>query len=594
MADVKINGNNIGAGVPGSHVGDQKGVGTDHSKDKPDSSEHHAPTGNGRDSHAAGNQTDKQSARQSELNDQGRQARAKIEAQVSKGAKHDVPASLARDAKEAKNSNGNRVAREPDTRTSVQQSEQPRSRDNTSEKSTRAQNSSLDQLDKHSTASRSAQHEHNDASSIVDYLRGAKDGSSLTQDMRKVLDGAARAAGRNDVAAFVEKHGENAAKFIERTLHQADNIHDFATSHGGRAAGAAVQQKTIDELVSIVGLGKHFKELEKTGGDIGRRAEDAAMRLLFHESGDHSSRGVSAAEIMRDLHTGAFLPAREVDNPFPLTGRARDASEAMELMRTLDAIENALRQLESRRNPATQGGGLEAGALHMPNGQISTGDPDLDALLALIAKSTNGEEIPGGLPLLMAALPGRAGQLETARFIAGLNGALTDASGAGLLRAADGSPLKLGELLWLGVAGNLLAASFKADNFPTHLSPLLTHGFDALYSVIGFDGRTLAPPRFVAVEVQINASELEWVYGQPPLSEGWMRSMIERLKDSVAPDHNVLGETLEEALAGGRFDAVLIQGAVEAGTPVSESFKVAAHTPAKNIEPPLVANLGYA
>lgn len=593
MADVKINGNKIGAGTPGSHVGDQKGVGTEHSKDKPNSSEHHAPTGNGRDSRAADNRVDKQSARQSELNDQGRQTRAKIEAQVSKDAKHDVPASLTRDAKEAKDSNGNRVARESDTRAFEHQSEQPRSKNNTSEKFTRTQNSnsSLDQLDKHSAATRAEQHERHDASSIIDYLRGAKDGRDLTPDMRKALDGATRAAGRNDVAAFVEKHGENAVKFIERTL---DRAGDALDSHQGHGARAAVQQ-TIDELASVVGLGKHFKRLEKTGGDIARRAEDAAMRLLFHETGNHNSRGVSAAEIMRDLRTGAFLPAREIDNPFPLTGRARIAGEAMELMRTLDGIENALRQLESRRNPAAQGGSLEARALHTANGQISTGDPDLDALLAMIAKNTNGEELPGGWPLLMAALPGRAGQLETARFIAGLNGALTDANGANLLHAADGSPLKLGELLWLGVAGNLLAASFKADNFPTQLSPLLMHGFDALYSVIGFDGRTLAPPRFVAVEVQVNASELEWVYGQPPLSEGWMRSMIERLKDSVAPDHNVLGETLEEALAGGRFDAVLIQGAVEAGTPVSESFKVAAHTPAKNntIESPLVANLAY-
>ena len=49
-------------------------------------------------------------------------------------------------------------------------------------------------------------------------------------------------------------------------------------------------------------------------------------------------------EVLRDLRAGAFVPAQEQHNPFPLTGRARVMVEMMELMRTLDAVESALRR----------------------------------------------------------------------------------------------------------------------------------------------------------------------------------------------------------------------------------------------------------
>jgi hypothetical protein len=106
------------------------------------------------------------------------------------------------------------------------------------------------------------------------------------------------------------------------------------------------------------------------------------------------------------------------------------------------------------------------------------------------------------------------------------------------------------------------------------LSPLLIYGFDAVYSLIGFDGRTLNPPHFAAVQAQVNGSETEWVYGQPPLSEGWMRALIERLKDSAQADHNLLGEMLEEALADGRFHAALVGGKVSEGHAEPDTFAV--------------------
>ena len=106
------------------------------------------------------------------------------------------------------------------------------------------------------------------------------------------------------------------------------------------------------------------------------------------------------------------------------------------------------------------------------------------------------------------------------------------------------------------------------------LSPLLIYGFDAVYSLIGFDGRMLNPPHFVAVQTHVNGSDLEWVYGQPPLSEGWMRALIERLKDAAQAEHNLLGEMLEEALSDGRFHAALVGGAVSEGQAQPDTFTV--------------------
>ncbi len=76
------------------------------------------------------------------------------------------------------------------------------------------------------------------------------------------------------------------------------------------------------------------------------------------------------------------------------------------------------------------------------------------------------------------------------------------------------------------------------------------------------------------MQAQVNGSELEWVFGQPPLSEGWMRALIERLKDSALADHNLLGEMLEEALAEGRFHAALVGGTVSEGEAQPDTFAV--------------------
>ena len=79
--------------------------------------------------------------------------------------------------------------------------------------------------------------------------------------------------------------------------------------------------------------------------------------------------------------------------------------------------------------------------------------------------------------------------------------------------------------------------------------------------------RTLAAPHFVAVQAAANESESEWLFGQQPLTAGWVRELIERLKDSIVVEHNLLGETLEEALADGRFHVALLSVEVNEGKP---------------------------
>ncbi|HVF56620.1 MAG TPA: hypothetical protein VM934_10745, partial [Pyrinomonadaceae bacterium] len=184
------------------------------------------------------------------------------------------------------------------------------------------------------------------------------------------------------------------------------------------------------------------------------------------------------------------------------------------------------------------------------------------------------------LAMLPPALPGRAARMEIPRLVAALGGMLVDAEGHALV-TKDGVPLKLDQLMWLGSLGGVLKslAGAGAESFPVRLSPLLIYGFDAVYSLIGFDGRTLNQSHFAAVQSQVTGSELEWVFGQPPLSEGWMRALIERLKDSAQADHNLLGEMLEEALAEGRFHAALVGGTVSEGEAVADTFAVTRRLP---------------
>jgi hypothetical protein len=259
------------------------------------------------------------------------------------------------------------------------------------------------------------------------------------------------------------------------------------------------------------------------------------------------------------MRAGVFIPAQERYSPFPLTGRARVAAEMMELMRTLDAVEGALRRAAS---------GTEAAAQRLMS------DSAVASLLRAKLGGVVGENVIDELAaLLIPSLPGRAARSLIPAHVAAMNGLLTDADGRALL-ARDGTPLKLERLLWLSTAGGLLGSAFDGESFGARLSPSLLYGFDAIYSVMGFDGRTLAAPHFVAVQAAANESEAESLFGQEPLTAGWARELIERLKDSVVVEHNLLGETLEEALADGRFHVALLSVEVEEGEPVPDSSAV--------------------
>ena len=139
--------------------------------------------------------------------------------------------------------------------------------------------------------------------------------------------------------------------------------------------------------------------------------------------------------------------------------------------------------------------------------------------------------------------------------------------------SADGKPLKLGELLWFSSLGGL----FEPGLLDRHLaksSAFMGAGFDAIFSLIGFDGRALTMPRYLAVQAQINGSSPEWLFGQVPFTEGWVRTLIERLKDAASPKRNALGEKLEEALTDGRFQLGLFKGQVAGGRALPQSFEL--------------------
>ncbi|HEX5709177.1 MAG TPA: hypothetical protein VFX96_17880 [Pyrinomonadaceae bacterium] len=319
-------------------------------------------------------------------------------------------------------------------------------------------------------------------------------------------------------------------------------------------------------------LGRHLKSLEGKGGTVVRQVEEMIARLLYGSGGSESRPGPQPApmpeprlhpqEFLRDLREGVFVPRQEQFNPFPLTGRARVVAEMMELMRTLDAVEGALRQAAAQRGAQAQASAESHVGAWLKAHLAGTLGAALDELLALIAPT----------------LPGRAARYEIPRAVAAMNGLLTDADGRALL-ARDGTPLKLERLVWLGAAGGLLGgaalgSAFAADSLPARLNPLLVYGFDAIYSVIGFDGRTLAAPHFVSVQASANDAETEWVFGQQPLTAGWVCALIERLKDSAVVEHNLLGEMLEEAWADGRFHVAVLNVSVEQGEAVPDSHTV--------------------
>lgn len=428
---------------------------------------------------------------------------------------------------------------------------------------------------------------------LVAYLRGGAGGEHVPRELRQVLDGASRILGSDLVAALERRGGSNggeqAVKLVEHALARVARSLGRVSEAGGAAATNVpprVYGDAVGELLAATLLDKYFRKAEASGGRVVAQAEALLARMLYGNGGDGSIEGgrrpapggfdaphrpelpaPHPLEVLRDLQSGAFLPAEVNRTPFPLTGRALVATEMMELMRTLDAVERVTRELLAKM----------PGAADLAAGVFARGEGDEAPLLALLralsGKPGGAETIDELLALLPPALPGRAARLEIPRLVAALDGMMVDADGRALV-TKDGVSLKLEQLLWFGSLGGVLKGVTGAESFPVHLSPLLIYGFDAVYSLIGFDGRTLNPPHFAAVQAQVNGSELEWVFGQPPLSEGWMRALIERLKDSAQADHNLLGEMLEEALAEGRFHAALVGGTVSEGEARPDTFAV--------------------
>lgn len=354
---------------------------------------------------------------------------------------------------------------------------------------------------------------------------------------------------------FTERH-------IESVLHIATRGFEDRLGRGERPERIARQLMT--DVSGVVKLDEAFSRLERIGGEPVRRAYESVLNFALRIDEAGPNRLPLLVELLRDLNNGAFLHPRDMEGPFPLTGRARIVSEMMALMRTLDAIQKFTAQTvtaEVRADPYVKfNGDLSAFSLSKIFGFLGN-----DAV----------ERIAQNLATSGPTLPGMAGRLEVLRLAAALNGILTDSAGRPLI-TADGLPLKLGELLWFNVRPDALVDLWSGDKFSSRFFPTLLHGgFDAVYSLIGFDGRSLSLPRFIAIQSQINSSEFEWLFGHAPFSEGWLRAMIEFLKDSGSFDHNVLGEILEEAVTTDRFHFAVMRGTVEEGRAVAGSFTFA-------------------
>lgn len=461
--------------------------------------------------------------------------------------------------------------------------------------------------------------------SAAAYLRGQTDGADLAPETRAALRTAADTLGPDFLSHLDGRRADKVFKIVERALEHLGRAVEHAQHKGesfvrlpgdgripleqatrtlGRAAAAPDQlaRELVDELLGAVLLNRYVRRLEKTGGQVVQQAEAKLARALYGAPGEGQrppatqpgggwqpagnspappagatpppgasvTPGTSSPfapfapqprahpqEVLRDLRAGAFLPPQEQFNPFPLTGRARVAAEMMELMRTLDAVEGALQRATAHAGEAQKANTEAAFVAWLKSGALGAADGAVEELLSLV----------------LPALPGRAARWEIPRLVAELQGLLTDAEGRALL-ARDGTPLRLDRLLWLGAAGGLLGSAFEGEHAPSSLSPLTLYGFDAVYTVVGFDGRTLASPHFVAVQSAVNNSQFEWVFGHEPFTDGWVRELIERLKDSAVVEHNLFGETLEDALNDGRFHVALLSVEVEEGAPVHDATSV--------------------
>lgn len=323
----------------------------------------------------------------------------------------------------------------------------------------------------------------------------------------------------------------------------------------------------VGELVAAIRLGSHLDELEHQSGGIVRQAGESVQQFL--SSGAATRSSVTLAELVRDLRSGAFLSTAGTTTQFPLTGRARIASEMMAVMRTLDRLERFANRVPNENHRAHET------ASPPPNPQAS------------IAAARHRPH-----------LPNRAGAFEIDNFMRMLFGGMNSSGNGGNINAAqsthtpptlhanDGTPLKPDQLVWLGAAGGILK-TFDSESQPASLSSAILNSFDALYSLIGFDGRAPNSPAFLMVQAEVNHSKSDVLFGQAPFTDGWVRALIERLKDSIVAAHNKLGEQLEDSLAQNQFSRFVLSGAIEQGTPIANSFTLAPAKPLRSAAPRL-------
>ncbi len=205
--------------------------------------------------------------------------------------------------------------------------------------------------------------------SVVAYLRGDALGAQLPRELRQVLDSTSRLLG-TDLLAALERRGASgddghAVKILEHALARVARTLERVAETGGAAASNVtprVFDEAVGELLAATMLDKYFRRAESTGGRVVARAEAGLARLLYGEGRGEGGGGRLPAgfelprrpgdlpaphplEVLRDLQTGAFLPPEVSRSPFPLSGRALVATEMMELMRTLDAVDLVTREL---------------------------------------------------------------------------------------------------------------------------------------------------------------------------------------------------------------------------------------------------------
>jgi hypothetical protein len=390
-----------------------------------------------------------------------------------------------------------------------------------------------------------------EASAGTSYLTGQSAGNDLPPMTRQILDQVSQSVGQGAVQDFVSRGGQAANHLVGQIVRQANQ--SFAQAATQPFAQAPVAQHLANELASAVQIVRHFTRLEQTGGSIVQGARDAALNMMsrcFCEGSyaPWTSR-LSAQELLRDLRSGALLYPVDLNNPFPLTGNLRISREMAELLRVLEAI--AMNFAPSKNGALPYNINLLMQWLGI--------DEELARLLFL------------GLP----NLPGRVARLEILNLVMALEGLLANRQGFPLL-TVDGQPVRLNHLLWFNPLGGLLNPSLLGLNPLEHVTPssstLVVYGFDAVFSLIGFDGRSLKMPHYAAIQAEVNGSKSEGMFGHPPMSEGWMRAIIERLKDAVSVEQNLLGEHLEEALTDGRMHLVLMRGEAENGVAVPDSY----------------------